>query len=116
MLRAATREDAHPVCVSVADVFCVHEPMCKALEIKVSDFVQQFLPIIGKEIVCARVPSGSRCGVSCQSVGFALALPFSPVVQHMVLDMVWPAAATPVPPCHWCQKAPPLHTSCHGRQ
>jgi hypothetical protein len=66
MLRAATREDAHPVCVSVADVFCVHEPMCKALGINVSDFVQQFLPIIGEGIMCARVPSSSRCRGFCQ--------------------------------------------------
>jgi hypothetical protein len=57
MLRATMREDAHSVCKSVADVFCDHEPMCKALGITVPDFVQQFLPIVGEELDRARVLS-----------------------------------------------------------
>lgn len=57
MLRATTREDAQPVCASVADVFCSHEPMCKALGITVPDFVQQFMPIVGEGLDPVRVPN-----------------------------------------------------------
>jgi hypothetical protein len=46
MLRAITAGDIDKVCLFTAQVFCSHEPMCKALRAEVPDFVQQFRPLL----------------------------------------------------------------------
>lgn len=77
MLRALQPEDTERICLFGAEVFCKHEPMCKALGTAVPDFVQQFTPII--HACCSSGLSFvlEEAGGAGEPLSMSLALPYA---------------------------------------
>jgi hypothetical protein len=93
MLRVITAGDIDRVCVFTAQVFCSHEPMCKALRAEVPDFVKQFRPLLaacctsGLSFLLEDEQSTSNDDISIISI--SLAIPFE---QYNALQ--WPDTPT----------------------
>jgi hypothetical protein len=105
MLRIITPQDIDPVCSFAAEVFCSYEPMCKALQPTVAQFVQQFRPVL--EACCSSSLSFVlEAQGSMLSLSLALSFAAYNAVQLTELPTFSPVLALFDDLVHPCEKAP----------